>query len=65
MHHVSHVAQGFYTRPWDSKDDTVMVSIDGCGEQQSTVVYDSNFNILKEYLWACSLGSYFGSVQEN
>ena len=28
-----------------------MVSIDGCGEQQSTVVYDSNFNILKEYLW--------------
>ena len=59
LHHVSHVAQGYYTRPWESKKNTVMVSIDGCGEYQSIVVYDSDFNVLKEYLWPCSLGSYY------
>ena len=43
-----------------------MVSIDGCGEQQSTVVYDSNFNILKEYLWHVHLVlTMERSVQEN
>ena len=45
MHHESHVAGALYTRPWQSKDDTVMVSIDGVGEEQSVVIYDSNFNV--------------------
>jgi predicted NodU family carbamoyl transferase len=32
-HHQSHCASAFYTRPWESKEDTVMVSIDGVGDR--------------------------------
>ena len=56
MHHESHCASAFYTRPWDSKDDTVLVSIDGVGELQTAVIMDSNFNLIKEWHYPKSVG---------
>ena len=56
MHHESHCASAFYTRPWESKDDTVLVSIDGVGELQTAVIYDSNFNLIKEWHYPKSVG---------
>ena len=49
-----------YTRPWQSKDDTVMVSIDGVGEEQSVVIYDSNFNVKFEHCSPQSIGWLYG-----
>ena len=60
MHHESHVAGALYTRPWQSKDDTVMVSIDGVGEEQSVVIYDSNFNVKLEHCAPQSIGWLYG-----
>ena len=62
MHHVSHVAQGLYTRPWQSKEDTVMVSIDGVGEEQSAVIYDSNFNVKLQHCSPQSIGWLYGAT---
>jgi len=62
MHHESHVAQGLYTRPWQSKEDTVMVSIDGVGEEQSAVIYDSNFNVKFEHCSPQSIGWLYGAT---
>jgi len=45
MHHESHAALAFYTRPWESKDDTILLTIDGYGEYQSACIYDSNFKL--------------------
>tara|TARA_A200000159_G_scaffold116915_1_gene110471 strand:- start:12578 stop:14038 length:1461 start_codon:yes stop_codon:yes gene_type:complete len=55
-HHISHCAGAFYTRPWDDKDSTVMVSIDGIGEHQTAVILDHNFNIIKEWTYPKSVG---------
>ena len=60
MHHESHVAGALYTRPWESKDDIVMVSIDGVGEEQSVVIYDSNFNVKFEHCAPQSIGWLYG-----
>ena len=62
MHHESHVAQGLYTRPWQSKDDTVMVSIDGVGEEQSAVIYDSNYNVKFQHCAPQSIGWLYGAT---
>ena len=62
MHHESHVAQGLYTRPWQSKDDTVMVSIDGVGEEQSAVIYDSNYNVKLQHCSPQSIGWLYGAT---
>lgn len=56
LHHVSHCANALFTRPWDSMDDIVMVSIDGVGELQTTVIYDKDFNLKKEVHWPKSVG---------
>ena len=55
-HHKSHCATAFYTRPWEDRDTTVMVSIDGVGEDQCAVILDSNFNLIKEWRWPKSVG---------
>ncbi len=55
-HHISHCATAFYTRPWEDKEDTVMVSIDGAGEYQTAVIYDHNFNLIKEWHYPKSIG---------
>lgn len=61
-HHLSHVATAFFTRPWDSIEDTVMVSIDGVGEMQSAVIYNSKFELLWELHYPKSVGLPYTSV---
>ena len=55
-HHISHAAAGYYTRPWESKDDTVILTIDGAGEYQCTCIYDSNFKLLHQEVMPKSIG---------
>ena len=55
-HHVSHNASAFYTRPWDSIEDTVMVSVDGSGETDSINILDHNFEPIHIVYWPRSLG---------
>jgi carbamoyltransferase len=64
QHHISHVANAVFTRPWDSMDDTVMVSIDGVGEVQTQVIYDKDFNIKKEVHWPKSIGLVYSACTE-
>jgi carbamoyltransferase len=55
-HHQSHCAAAFYTRPWKDTSNTVMVSIDGIGEFQTAVIYDKDFNLIKEWHYPKSVG---------
>jgi len=48
-HHKSHCAMAFYTRPWESTKDTVMVSIDGVGEGQCATIYNHKFELLHKW----------------
>lgn len=61
-HHQSHCATAFYTRPWDDREDTVMVSIDGVGEIQTAVIYDNQFNLIKEWHYPKSVGLVYTSA---
>jgi carbamoyltransferase len=58
-HHVSHAACGYYTRPWTSKEDTVILTIDGAGEYQTSCIYDHNFNLLSEEVMPRSVGYFY------
>jgi len=62
LHHESHIFSSFYTRPWESVEDTVMLSIDGYGEYQSAVIYDHNFTMKKETLFPFSIGAMYASA---
>jgi len=62
QHHESHSALAFFTRPWESKEDTVLVSVDGSGELESISIKDHNFNTIKSVLWPQSLGAIYGHV---
>jgi carbamoyltransferase len=62
LHHESHVAGALYTRPWDSLEDTVCVSIDGAGEVQCSVIMDTNYNVIKEWHYPKSIGVIYGTV---
>lgn len=64
LHHTSHCAGAFYTRPWRSIEDTVMVSIDGAGEVQTGVILDHNFNLIKEWHYPKSIGLIYAMVTE-
>ena len=55
-HHVSHAANGFYTRPWESYEDTLILSVDGAGEVQSMVIYNHKFEILDQWEIPRSIG---------
>ena len=61
-HHQSHCATAFYTRPWKDTSDTVMVSIDGVGEFQTAVIYDKDFNLIKEWHYPKSVGLVYTSA---
>ena len=61
-HHQSHCAAAFYTRPWEDRDTTVMVSIDGVGELQTATIYDNNFNLIKEYHYPKSSGLVYSTA---
>ena len=62
MHHQSHAAGGLYTRPWDSLEDTVVLSIDGVGEDQTAVIYDHNLNELESVVMGQSIGLMYSYV---
>lgn len=62
LHHESHCALAFFTRPWESKEDTVCVSVDGSGELESIAIYDHNLKPIKKIMWPQSLGSLYGQV---
>ena len=62
MHHESHCASAFYTRPWDDKHDTVLVSIDGVGELQTATIMDADFNLIKEWHYPKSVGLVYTTV---
>ena len=61
-HHQSHAANGFYTRPWDDVENTVIISMDGVGEFESHCMYDHKFN--KKHAWVApkSLGLTYTKV---
>jgi carbamoyltransferase len=58
-HHISHAALGYYTRPWTTKDDTVILTVDGAGEFQCMGIYDSNFNLLEKEMTPRSVGYFY------
>lgn len=62
QHHQSHCATAFYTRPWNDREDTVMVSIDGVGEVQTAVILDNQFNQIKEWQYPKSVGLVYTSA---
>lgn len=59
LHHKSHAATAYYTRPWESKDNTVILTIDGMGEYQTAVIYDSDFNEILNYNLPKSIGDFY------
>lgn len=61
-HHKSHAAGGFFTRPWESKEDTVIMTMDGVGEFESYTIYDHNFNKLDSWTVPKSLGLVYTRV---
>lgn len=61
-HHISHAALAYYTRPWESKDDTVILTMDGVGENQSAGIYDSNFNCLEKHTVPKSVGLFYNEI---
>lgn len=61
-HHVSHAANGFFTRPWESAEDTVILSIDGVGEKCSMVIFNHKFEKLDQWLLPRSLGYVYGNA---
>lgn len=61
-HHQSHAATAYYTRPWESTKDTAIVSVDGVGEWQTMVIFDSDLNELKSWDFPHSLGMWYTEV---
>jgi carbamoyltransferase len=61
-HHVSHAANGFYTRPWESVEDTVILSIDGAGETDSMVLFNHKFDIIDKWVLPRSLGYFYAEA---
>lgn len=62
QHHESHAASAFYTRHWDSVEDTVMMTIDGYGEFQSATIMDHSFNLIADINYPKSIGSIYALV---
>lgn len=61
-HHKSHGASAFFTRPWESSEDTVMLNIDGYGEYQSATIYNNKFELLHEVVYPRSIGSMYALI---
>ena len=61
-HHVSHAANAFYTRPWESKEDTVILTVDGQGQMQTIGIYDHNFNLLEKEMTPKSVGIFYNHI---
>lgn len=61
-HHVSHAASGFYTRPWESAEDTITLTVDGVGEWQTMGMYNHKLELLKEWTHPVSLGLFYTQI---
>lgn len=55
-HHVSHGAAGLMTRPWDNIDDTVILTVDGAGENDTACIFDSQFKKIRKWCVPQSVG---------
>ena len=61
-HHHSHAAMAYYTRPWESTEDTVILTCDGQGEAQTYGLYDHNFNLIHYWNHPKSIGQFYTNV---
>ena len=61
-HHQSHAAMAYYTRPWESTEDTVILTLDGLGESQSYCLFDHNLNLLDHWNSPKSIGLAYTQV---
>jgi len=66
-HHRSHAASSFYTRPWESHNDTVMLTIDGAGKDSWTsnniYTYDEKNNkLINHYSDSISIGHLYNKI---
>ena len=58
-HHLSHAAAGFATRPWESSEDTVILTVDGVGEWQTVGAYNHKYEEIFEMQHPLSLGLFY------
>jgi len=68
-HHRSHAAATFYTRPWESYADTVIMSLDGASKDTFTsnniYTYDKDTNTFENHLTSNhSIGQFYSEVTE-
>lgn len=68
-HHRSHAASSFYTRPWETCDDTVILSIDGCGKDtwisNAIYTYEKETNTFDlKHKTGKSIGHFYSDVTE-
>ena len=68
-HHRSHAAQAFYTRPWDSYEDTVLMTLDGAGKDSlssnNIYTYDAKNNRFdQKHSDALSVGQIYSEITE-
>jgi carbamoyltransferase len=61
-HHISHAAGGLYTRPWKSKDNIVILTIDGWGEFQTSCIYNADLELIDELTRPQSIGAAYSQV---
>ena len=55
-HHHSHAGMAYYTRPWESSEDTVIVTIDGQGEADTMNILNHKFETLHRFVVPKSIG---------
>ena len=61
-HHQSHGATAYYTRPWETSEDTVILTIDGLGENQSSCIYNHRLELIDEQIDPASIGRFYSLV---
>lgn len=61
-HHQSHAASGYFTRPWDSEEDTVILTVDGVGEWQTMGIYNHKLECVEMWQHPISLGLLYTQV---
>ena len=61
-HHASHAAGGFFTRPWESSEDTVIMTMDGVGEFESYTLYNHKLEKLDRWIAPKSVGLVYTSI---
>lgn len=63
-HHQSHAASGYFTRPWQSEEDTVILTVDGAGEWQTMGIYNYKLECLDHWDHPVSIGLMYTAVTE-